>query len=74
MHLTRIQAWANMTYRLLAQWILPYAFVQRLLARYVCSGYSRAEVISYVPADDLFSGCLPWYNTMPPNTGHSMPS
>jgi len=65
MHLTRIQAWANLTYRLLAQWILPYAYVQRLLARYVCSGYSKAEVISYVPADDLFSGSLPWYNTMP---------
>jgi 2-polyprenyl-6-methoxyphenol hydroxylase-like FAD-dependent oxidoreductase len=71
MHLTRIQAWANLTYRLLAQWILPHGFVQRLLARYVCSGYRKAEVISYVPADDLFSGSVPWHNTMPLKSSHA---
>lgn len=73
-HLTRIQAWANSTYRLIACWVLPHRIIQRLLARYAGSGYKRGEIISYIPADDLFSGSMPWYNTMPLKVRHSMHS
>lgn len=69
MHLTRIQAWANVIYWLLANWVLSHAFVKRLLAHYVCSGYSKGEIISYISAKDLFSGSVPWYNSMPLNRG-----
>jgi 2-polyprenyl-6-methoxyphenol hydroxylase-like FAD-dependent oxidoreductase len=71
MHLTRIQAWASPTYWLLAYWVISYAVAKRLLARYVCSGYSKGEIIAYIPAKDLFSGSVPWYNTMPLGKDHS---
>jgi 2-polyprenyl-6-methoxyphenol hydroxylase-like FAD-dependent oxidoreductase len=69
MHFTRIQAWANWTYRLLARWILPYRFMQRLSARHMCHSFSAGEIVSYLPGKDLFSGNMPWSNIMP--TGHS---
>ncbi|GAB7322854.1 hypothetical protein MBLNU13_g05413t4 [Cladosporium sp. NU13] len=71
MHLTRIQAWASLTYWVLAYWVLSYGFVKRLLAHYVCSGYSRGEIISYIPAKDMFCGRVPWVNTMPLNNDQS---
>ena len=70
-HLTRIQAWASLAYWLLAYWVLSHTFVKRLLAHYVCSGYSKGEIINYIPAKELFSGSVPWHNTMPLDNGHS---
>jgi 2-polyprenyl-6-methoxyphenol hydroxylase-like FAD-dependent oxidoreductase len=74
MHLTRVQAWSNLIYWALAYWVLSHGFVKRLLAHYVCSGYSRGEIISYIPAKDLFSGNVPWHNTMSVINGHPVPS
>ena len=70
-HLTRLQAWAGLTYWFLAYWLLSFGFVNRLLARYMCSGYSRGEIISYIPAKDLFSGSVPWAISMPHKNSNS---
>jgi 2-polyprenyl-6-methoxyphenol hydroxylase-like FAD-dependent oxidoreductase len=63
MHFTRIQAWANWAYCLLARWTLPYRFMQRLSARHMCLGFSIGQVASYLPGKDLFSGNMAWSNT-----------
>ncbi|KAI1869981.1 uncharacterized protein JN550_005571 [Neoarthrinium moseri] len=65
-HITRIHAWSDRLHWIIARFILPFQFVQRLLTNYLArKTISTALLLNYVSAEEPFVGLVPWLHKMP---------
>lgn len=66
--LTRMHAWANFWYRLLARFVMASSLAESFILRYVAScKIKQALVLDYAPVEEVFRRTISWMQPMKPD-------